>query len=65
MTRLGRYGLDHVFHTVRTDFLAPVRSWTDRTELDDTGAAAVVELGGDVGPRLSRYLAGRACANTG
>ena len=44
MTRLGRHGLDHVFHAVRTDFLEVVRSWTDSTGSDDAGAAGVVEL---------------------
>jgi ribosomal protein S18 acetylase RimI-like enzyme len=51
VTRLGRHGLDHVFHTVRTDFLEVVRSWTDSTGADDSGAAGVVELTDPTGER--------------
>lgn len=56
MTRLGGHGLDHVFHTVRTDFLEVVRSWTDSAGPDDAGAAAVVELGDPTGERAGRVL---------
>lgn len=51
MTRLGRHGLDHVFHAARTDFLEVVRSWTDGTGPDDAGAAAVLELVDPTGER--------------
>lgn len=57
MTRLGRHGLDHVFHAVRTDFLDVVRSWTDSTGPDDAGAAAVVELVDPTGERAGRVYA--------
>ncbi|WP_423464046.1 GNAT family N-acetyltransferase [Promicromonospora sp. MS192] len=57
MTRLGGHGLDHVFHTVRTDFLQVVRSWTDSTGPDDAGAAGVVELGDPTGERPGRVVA--------
>ncbi|GAB2478425.1 hypothetical protein GCM10027063_19850 [Promicromonospora xylanilytica] len=51
MTRLGRHGLDHVFHAARNDFLDVVRSWTDTTGPDDAGAAGVVELVDPTGER--------------
>ncbi|MDR7385395.1 GNAT family N-acetyltransferase [Promicromonospora iranensis] len=54
MTRLGRHGLDHVFHTVRNDFLEAARSWTDSTAPDDAGVAAVVELVDPTGERAGR-----------
>jgi ribosomal protein S18 acetylase RimI-like enzyme len=57
VTRLGRHGLDHVFHTVRTDFLEVVRSWTDSTGPDDAGAAGVVELVDPTGERAGRVYA--------
>lgn len=56
MTRLGGHGLDHVFHTVRTDFLEPARAWTDSTGPDDVGAAAVVELTDPTGRRAGHVL---------
>ncbi|MEU4362869.1 GNAT family N-acetyltransferase [Promicromonospora sp. NPDC023987] len=57
MTRLGRHGLDHVFHAVRTDFLDVTRSWTDSTGPDDAGAAGVVELVDPTGERAGRVYA--------
>jgi ribosomal protein S18 acetylase RimI-like enzyme len=56
VTRLGRHGLDHVFHTVRTDFLEVARSWTDSTAPDDAGAAAVLELVDPTGERPGRVV---------
>jgi len=57
VTRLGGHGLDHVFLTVRTDFLEVARAWTDSTGPDDVGAAAVVELADLTGERAGRALA--------
>lgn len=56
MTRLGRHGLDHVFLTVRTDFLEVARSWTDSTGPDDVDAAAVLELVDATGERPGRVV---------
>lgn len=56
MTRLGGHGLDHVFHTVRTDLLEVVRTWTDSRGPDDVGAAAVLELTDPSGERAGSVL---------
>ncbi|HEV6953752.1 MAG TPA: N-acetyltransferase [Promicromonospora sp.] len=56
MTRLGGHGLDHVFHTVRTDFLEVVRTWTDSRGADDVGAAALLELTDPTGERAGSVL---------
>jgi len=57
VTWLGGHGLDHVFLTVRTDFLEVARAWTDSTGPDDAGAAAVVELTDPTGERAGCALA--------
>src|SRR5690606_26971605 len=56
VTRLGGHGLDHVFHTVRTDFLEVVRTWTDSRGADDVGAAALLELTDPTGERAGSVL---------